>query len=274
MRFGLYGIQRGSIDPAVLAGRARRAEEAGLESLWVGDHVALPREARGDTEPRLDAVTALSFLAAVTSRVRLGFGVLVLPQRQPVLMAKQVTSIDVLSGGRLIVGIAAGYVEPELRALGVPMAERGARTDEYLAAMRELWTSLEPSFAGRFVSFDGVFQTPRPVQRPHPPIVVGGHSDAAMRRAVLSANGWYGVYVDLTETAALLARLGAVAAECERPPELGELEITITPRPPVDLTVVRRYEELGVHRLLVQPSSLDGDAVDDVIRDLGRLPGS
>jgi probable F420-dependent oxidoreductase len=270
MRFGLYGIQRGSIDPAVLAGRARRAEDAGLESVWVGDHVALPRAARGDTEPRLDAVTALSYLAAVTSRLRLGFGVLVLPQRHPVLMAKQIASIDVLTGGRLLVGIGAGYVEPELRALNVPMAERGARTDEYLAAMRELWTADEPSFAGRFVSFDGVFQTPKPVQKPHPPIVVGGHSDAAMRRAVRSANGWYGVYVDLEETASLLARLRTVAAECGRPVSLGELEITITPRPPVDLSTVERFEELGVHRLLVQPSSLDGDAVDEVIRGIGR----
>jgi probable F420-dependent oxidoreductase len=269
MEFGLYGIQRGSIDPAVLAGRARRAEEAGFESIWVGDHVALPREARGDTEARLDAVTALAYLAAVTTRVRLGFGVLVLPQRQPVLMAKQITSIDVLSGGRVIVGIGAGYVEPELKSTGVPLAERGARTDEYLAAMRELWTSPEPAFDGRFVSFDGVFQTPQPVQKPHPPVVVGGHSDAAMRRAVRSANGWYGVYVSLEETVALLHRLRAVAAE--RPSELGELEITITPRPPLDLSTVERYAELGVHRLLVQPSALDGDAVDEVIREVGRL---
>jgi len=271
MEFGLYGIQRGSIEPAVLAGRARRAEEAGFESIWVGDHVALPREARGDTEARLDAVTALAYLAAVTTRVRLGFGVLVLPQRQPVLMAKQITSIDVLSGGRVIVGIGAGYVEPELRATGVPLAERGARTDEYLAAMRELWTSPEPTFDGRFVSFDGVFQTPRPVQKPHPPVVVGGHSDAAMRRAVRSANGWYGVYVDLAETAELLARLRAVVAGFERPAELGELEITITPRPPLDLSTVERYAELGVHRLLVQPSSLDTAEVDEVIRGVGRL---
>jgi probable F420-dependent oxidoreductase len=271
LKFGLYGIQRGSIEPAVLAGRARRAEEAGLESIWVGDHVALPRTEDGDTEARLDAVTALSYLAAVTKRVRLGFGVLVLPQRQPVLMAKQITSIDVLCGGRLIVGIAAGYVEPELRALGVRMSERGARTDEYLAAMRTLWTSAEPSFDGQFVSFSGVFQTPRPVQQPHPPIVVGGHSDAAMRRAVRHGSGWYGVYVDVEETAALLARLRTTAAECERPESLGELEITITPRPPVDLSAVRRYEELGVHRLLAQPSSLDGSDVDQLIGDLGRL---
>ena len=120
MKIGLYGIQRGSVDPAVLAARARMAEDAGLESVWVGDHVALPRDL-GGAQPRLDAVVALSYLAAVTTRVRLGFGVLVVPQRHPVVLAKQVTSIDVLTGGRLIVGVGAGYVEQELRAVGVPM---------------------------------------------------------------------------------------------------------------------------------------------------------
>ena len=263
MKIGLYGIQRGSIDPAVLAARARMAEDAGLESVWVGDHVALPRDL-GGAQPRLDAVTAVSYLAAVTTRVRLGFGVIVVPQRHPVVLAKQVTSIDVLTGGRLIVGVGAGYVEPELRALGVPMDERGARTDEYLAAMRELWTSPEPSFEGRFVRFDGVLQPPPPVQRPHPPIVVGGHSDAAMRRAGRVGTGWYGVYVDLDETAALLKRLRAVTGRTD-------LEITITPREAVTRDVLSRYEDLGVHRLLAQPASMDDDGPERLIDTLGRL---
>ena len=134
MKLGLYGLHRGSsAEPETLHRRARLAEDAGFESLWVGDHVALPfGGADPPDEPRLEAVVALSHLAAVTSRVRLAFGLLVLPQRQPVLLAKQVSSIDVLSKGRLIVGIGVGYVEPELRALGASLADRGARTDEYL----------------------------------------------------------------------------------------------------------------------------------------------
>ena len=270
LKFGLYGLLRGSgIEPDTLARRARLAEEAGFESLWVGDHIALPAEMDG-TQPRLEVVAALSYLAAVTTRIRLGFGVIVLPQRQPVLLAKQLSSIDILSKGRLTVGIGVGYVEPELRALGVSLADRGARTDEYLAAMRTLWTEPAPSFEGRFVSFDGVFQRPQPVQRPHPPIVVGGHSPAAQRRAVTSANGWYGVYLDVEQTAEALAGLRNVAAGCDRPASLGELEITITPPGPIDFDAARRYADLGVRRLVIPPRATESSGIEELIQSVGE----
>ena len=235
MRFGLYGIQRGSIDPAVLARRARRAEEAGIESVWVGDHVALPREARGDTEPRLDAVTALSYLAAVTTRIRLGFGVLVLPQRHPVLMAKQITSIDVLTGGRLIVGMAAGYVEPELAGAG--RADARARRPHRRV----------PGGDARTVDVAGaVVRGPvRLVRRRVPDAAAGaaaapadrrrralGRGDAAggpLRQRLVRACTW-----SSRRRRRCWHGCAAVTAECERPPELGELEITITPREPMD----------------------------------------
>jgi probable F420-dependent oxidoreductase len=270
MKFGLYGLLRGGVEPATLAGRARLAEECGFESLWVGDHIALPGD--DGRQPRLEVVVAVSYLAATTSTVRLGFGVIVLPQRQPVLLARQLSSIDVLSRGRLIAGFGVGYVEPELRAMGVPLAERGARTDEYLAAMRVLWTDPEPSFAGRFVSFDGVYQRPAPVQQPHPPIVIGGHSTAAMRRAATTANGWYGVYLDVDETAVALTRLREVAAGCDRPPGLGELEITITPPPrrPIDHPTAVRYADLGVDRLVLTPADHDGADMEELIRSAGE----
>src|SRR6266496_3747646 len=127
LKLGLYGLHRGgSADPDTMVRRARLAEEAGFESLWVGDHIALP-SGLGDPpdQPRIEAVVALAHMAALTSRVRLCFGVIVLPQRQPVLLAKQLASIDVLSKGRLTVGVGVGYVEPELRALGVSLADRG-----------------------------------------------------------------------------------------------------------------------------------------------------
>jgi len=270
LKFGLYGLLRGSgIEPDTLARRARLAEEAGFESLWVGDHIALPAEMDG-TQPRLEVVAALSYLAAVTTRIRLGFGVIVLPQRQPVLLAKQLSSIDILSKGRLTVGIGVGYVEPELHALGVSLADRGARTDEYLAAMRTLWTEPAPSFQGRFVSFDGVFQRPQPVQRPHPPIVVGGHSPAAQRRAVTSANGWYGVYLDVEQTAEALAGLRNVAAGCDRPASLGELEITITPPGPIDFDAARRYADLGVRRLVIPPRATESSGIEELIQSVGE----
>lgn len=272
LKLALYGLHRGSsADPDTLARRARAAEDAGLDALWVGDHIALPADGDGDpaAQPRLEAIVTLAHLAAVTTRIGLGVGVIVLPQRQPVLLAKQLTSIDVLSNGRLTVGVGVGYVEPELTALGASLADRAARTDEYLAAMRALWDEPVPSFSGEFVSFDGVIQRPRPVQHPHPPIVVGGHSPRAYRRAVQLGNGWYGWDLDVDQTAAALAALRTAEDRYERPAELGELEITVTPSGPVDLDTARRYADLGVHRLVHQPDTMDGTAIDELIASLG-----
>jgi probable F420-dependent oxidoreductase len=267
MKLALFGLHRGSSsEPDTLARRARAAEAAGFESLWVGDHIALPADAVDPaTQPRLEAVIAVTHLAALTTRVRVAIGVIVLPQRQPVLLAKQLASIDVLSGGRLIVGVGVGYVDAELRALGASLADRGARTDEHLAAMRALWDEPTPSFDGRFVKFDGVVQRPRPVQRPHPPIVVGGHSQSAFRRAVQAGNGWYGWDLDVEHTARALADLRESSHRHQRPAELGELEITITPPGVPDLETARRYAALGVHRLAIQPHTMDGSAMDDLI---------
>jgi probable F420-dependent oxidoreductase len=271
VNFALYGLHRGSsADPTTMVRRARLAEEAGFESLWVGDHIALPVGAPDPADqPRIEAVVALSYLAAATTRVRLGFGVIVLPQRQPVLLAKQVSSIDALSRGRLIVGVGAGYLEPELRALGVPLAERGARTDEYLSAMLSLWGDQTPSFDGRYVSFTDVLQRPQPVQRPHPPVVIAGHSAAAFRRAVKQGNGWYGWELSLDETASALAALRQAAQRHERPAALGDLEITVTPPGPITVEIARRYAEIGVSRLLLQPHTMDGSAMDELIETAG-----
>lgn len=201
--------------------------------------------------------------------MRLAFGVLVLPQRQPVLLAKQLSSIDYLSNGRLIVGIGVGYVEPELRALGVSLDVRGARTDEYLAAMRMLWAEPVPTFEGRSVSFSGVVERPRPVQQPHPPIVIGAQSPTAFPRVVQAANGWYGWDLTLEKTAEALSGLRDVAQRFQRPAELGPLEITVTPQAAVDADAPRRYADLGVDRLVLQPPTLDGSAMDDLIASIG-----
>jgi probable F420-dependent oxidoreductase len=273
LELALYGLHRGSsTDPDTLVRRARAAEDAGLDALWVGDHIALPADGDGDPaeQPRLEALVTLAHLAAMTTRIGLGVGVIVLPQRQPVLLAKQLTSLDVLSKGRLTVGVGVGYVEPELTALGASLADRAARTDEYLAAMRALWDEPVPSFDGEFVQFSGVIQRPRPAQRPHPPIVVGGHAPRAYRRAAQLGNGWYGWDLDPDQTADALASLRAAEATHGRPPELGELEITITPPGPVDLDTARRYADLGVHRLVYQPDTMDGTAIDDLIDSLAN----
>src|SRR5262247_530287 len=162
LRFGLFAMTTGPCSyPETAARVARAAEAAGFESLWGGEHVVLPdpRVAPSPLEPRdriIDPIVALTFLAAHTSRVRLGTGIIILPQRNPLVLAKELATLDVLSKGRLIFGVGVGYLEPEFRALGAPFEDRGPVTDEYLAAMRAIWTESAPSYRGRFAAFDGV----------------------------------------------------------------------------------------------------------------------
>jgi probable F420-dependent oxidoreductase len=265
MDLALFGLHRGpGIEPETLARRARAAEDAGFESLWVGDHVAPP--VRAGKDDRIEAVVAVGFLAAVTSRVRLAIGVVVLPQRHPVLLAKQLSSLDILTGGRLTVGVGAGYVEEELAAFGVPLTERGARTDDYLATMRAIWRG-ETSHEGRFVSYQGVAQSPSPVQRPHPPIVVGGHSPAALNRAARQGNGWFGWDLDLADTGVMLASLRRAVRTEERPARLGVLEITVAPKERLRLDVARRFADLGVHRLVLR--ARPGETFEKLIAGAG-----
>jgi probable F420-dependent oxidoreductase len=241
-------------DPTVAVRVARHAEELGYDSLWAGEHVVVPSPRVAPSpmepdEPILDPLVLLAHLAAHTSRVRLGTGVIVLPQRNPLVLAKQLASLDVVSGGRLVVGIGAGYLEPELTAIGVPMAERGSRTDEFLAAMRALWTSDAPSFSGTHVRFAGVDAHPRPVQRPLP-VVIGGRTAAAHRRAARDADGWYGYMHSPESTAEHVAALRKAAADAER--DLS-LHISVTPERRLDAATVQAYAAAGVDRLIVAP---------------------
>jgi probable F420-dependent oxidoreductase len=267
LKFGLYGLHKGdNVSRDTLAQRACRAERGGFESLWIGDHIALPLDAPDPAdEPRLEAVVAVSHLAAVTDTVGLAFGVIVLPQRQPVLLAKQISSIDALAEGRLTVGVGVGYLEAELQAMGATLADRGARTDEYLDAMLALWGEGAASFDGSFVSFVEVMQTPRPVQQPHPSLVIGGNSAAAMRRAVRVASGWFGWGLTPGEAADAVTRLHEIQASDERRPAPGEIEITITPSAEVDYDLACRYAEAGVDRLVLEPPTSVGSAMDDLI---------
>lgn len=269
VKFGLYGLHRGpGIAPSVLARRAEAAEQAGFESLWVGDHVALPADLPGSDEPRLEALAALLYLAAVTSTVRLAAGVLVIPQRNPVLLAKQLTSLDVLSEGRLIVGVGVGHIEGELTALGVPMSERRSRTEDGLARMRELWAG--PPTRGDGSVDHGVVQFPTPVQDPHPPIVVGGHSQAALARAARIGNGWFGWLTTPDRTRELIQHLEEHVGARPRPAMLGPLEITVAAPGKVTLEVVEAYEGIGVSRLVVGPDAADGSEPDRFIEAFHR----
>lgn len=252
----------------MLARRAVLAEDAGFESLWVGDHIALPSDLPGADEPRLEALAALFYLAATTSAVRLGAGVLVIPQRNPVLLAKQLTSLDVLSEGRLIVGVGVGHVEAELAALGVPMSERGHRTDDGLARIRELWAGSRTA-RDRAVGHE-VVQFPAPLQDPHPPIVVGGHSGAALARAARIGNGWFGWLTPVDQTRELIQHLKDLVEAQRRPAMLGPLEITVAAPGEVTLDVVDAYKRIGVSRLVVGPDTAEGSEHDRFIEDFQR----
>jgi alkanesulfonate monooxygenase SsuD/methylene tetrahydromethanopterin reductase-like flavin-dependent oxidoreductase (luciferase family) len=172
-----------------------------------------------------------------------------------------VATLDVLSGGRVMLGVGAGYLEPEFRALGANFAERGAVTDEYIDAMRALWHDEHPAYHGQFTDFAGIDAYPRPVQRPIP-LITGGHSAPAYRRAVARAHGWYGYWLTPQQAAESLAGLAAAARQLQRPAELGDLEISVTP-PRGRLTAERaaEYADAGVHRLVVlAPDGPDGSA--------------
>jgi probable F420-dependent oxidoreductase len=279
MKYGIYGINVGPCaDPETAVRVARAAEQAGYESLWTGEHVVLPDPQVPPSPappelPFLDPAVALAWLAAHTERLRLATGIIILPQRNPLVLAKELASVDVVSGGRLIFGIGVGYLKPEFDALGVPFVKKGPRTDEYLDAMLALWTEPRPAYRGEFVSFEGVQAMPRPLQRPPPPIVVGGTSSGAYRRAVERGHGWYGFALDADATARCLEGLEHARREHERPAELGELEITITPPGPIDRDTSRRFEDLGVHRLVALAMRRTADEMVDVVRKTAAAVG-
>ncbi|MFG2638366.1 LLM class F420-dependent oxidoreductase [Streptomyces sp. NPDC048362] len=227
MRVGLHALGIGDgARPEVIRAVATAAEAHGFARLWCGEHVVLvdapasryPYSADGRIAVAadvdwLDPLLALTFAAAVTSRIELATGVLLLPEHNPVLVAKQAATLDVLSAGRFSVGIGVGWSAEEFAALGVPFAARGRRTDEYLAAMRTLWSQDPASFAGEFLRFDAIRVNPKPLRGGWLPVVAGGNSHAALRRAATLADGWYGFNVPAADVP---SRIAVLADECAR----------------------------------------------------------
>jgi probable F420-dependent oxidoreductase len=277
MKLGLAGINVGTMAVPEFGRLAALAESLGYDSLWTAEHIILPDLPPGETPrpgttPFLDSVAALGFLAAHTRTMKLATGVLLLPQHNPLLLAKQLASVDVLCNGRLIVGIGVGSIEVEARGMNVPMSERGARANDYLNAMIAMWTMPHPTYSGRHVSFEGINAYPRPVQQPHPPFVVGGRAEGALRRTVRYAAGWYGYAMSVDQTSELLATLASVRARVQRPAELGDIEITIAPSETITAETIAAYGDIGVSRLLVRPPQAGGmEAVERSIREFAHL---
>ncbi len=254
-RLGLFALNQHADGREVLGRIAPLAEELGYDSLWMGEHVVVPDPHTPPSpmqprDPILDPLVALAFAAAHTERMLLATGIIILPQRNPLVLAKQLASLDRVTGGRLLFGMGVGYLEPEMAAIGVPMERRGTRAVEYLQAMRALWEQEQPAFEGEFVRFSGVNAHPRPLQEPLP-VVMAGHSSAAHRRAARYAQGWYGFMLDLDATAEQVKGLDAALAEAGRTRD--GFEITVTPRGRLDAEQVAAYGRLGVDRLVLVP---------------------
>jgi probable F420-dependent oxidoreductase len=261
VKIGLYGAGLGALASPATGRVGRRAEELGFESLWTGEHMVLPATGpshRPPTHPFLDPLVALAFLAATTSRIRLGAGVLLVPQRHPVQLAKELASLDVLSNGRLLVGVGIGHVRPEMAALGVDPRTRASRMLESLAAMKSLWYDERPRFDGRWVSFDDVVAYPKPQQRPLP-ILFGGGAPAVLERAARHGDGWFGLGLTPEQAADGIRALRRHAEAVGRDPEI--LEVTVTPPRRIDAATLDDYQRVGVHRLVV---ACEGATVDDV----------
>ena len=258
MRFGIALPQYGPATADGLTRAARQAEELGFDDVWVADHIAVPVGAPYPPSFLLEALATLSFAAAVTTRIGLGTSVLVLPLRQPVVAAKQVATLDVLSGGRLTLGLGAGWLREEFEACNVEYRKRGDLMDEAIAVLRACWASAPTSFTGPTVSFTDMKVQPLPGR--HIPMWIGGVSERALRRAVEHGDGWTGAFQTVDDIAGVVKRL-----RIDRP----EPEFTLSTRIDVDglsgdLDALRRELDslagLGITHVLTAPAQrgLDG----------------
>ncbi|MGB1685973.1 MAG: LLM class F420-dependent oxidoreductase, partial [Pseudomonadales bacterium] len=241
MKIGTFSTFMSPIcTPEVIGDIGRRAEEIGLDSIWMGEHVVLfdktetpyPGSADGklpvpEGGGMLDTVATFGYLAACTKTLRFGTGITLLPQRNPVYTAKEFTTLDWLTGGRIDFGIGVGWCKEEVEACGYDFSTRGRRCDEILEMMQQLWTEPLAEFHGEFYDLEPCRMDPKPLQKPHIPIIVGGHSPAGFKRAAKYGAGWYGFQLDLENTASIITALDAALAEEGRSRD--DFELIITP---------------------------------------------
>ena len=276
---GMEDIQ-GVIDLAV------GAEELGFDSVWASEHVfnvSYVYDRIGD-KPYYEPLTVLTYVAAMTSTIGLGTSVLVLPYHNPIRLAKVAATLDVLSGGRVMLGVGVGVIEEELEAMGSPFAERGAISDEMIAVMKELWTKDDPSFLGKYHSFSGMKFTPKPVQKPHIPIIIGGTSKAAIRRAARSGTVWHPTALSPQALAEGMDYLKEQTVKAGRDPS--EISVSISAAignthnhnryslgedPEEILERSQKYQEMGLERLVVSPNTRDQTQLRPIMEMLAEV---
>lgn len=289
--------------PVAVRTLAQSAEALGFDTVWLADHIVIPRNVSSPypyaaggaspfdpSQPFYEPLSVLNFMAGCTERIRLGTHVLIVPYRQPVYTAKILATLDALSGGRLIVGAGPGWLAEEFAALGLTnFAERGAVTDEYLRLFKELWTKDDPEFHGKYVQVSGIGFQPKPVQRPHPPIWIGGHSGPALRRAARLGDGWMPIglrppaLLQPPEMGEKIARLRTLLREANRAEDAVTISLTVpfavtkTPASPRALmhgspeeiaSDLRRYQALGVQNINI---NLPGFAINEQVEAMEQF---
>lgn len=286
MKVGIIPINVGVSDPEQMVAFAQKAESVGLESVWTFEHAVVPldytsrypysRSGKMAVTPEthfVDPLIALSFVAAHTKTIRLGTGINILPQANPLMAAKQVASLDFVSGGRFIYGVGAGWLEEEFNALGVPFEKRGARFDDYLVAIKKVWSGEVVEHQSAHVQWSGWKSYPLPVQKPHPPIVIGGTGDAAMRRVVAHGDGWFAPTAGTQQLAELIGKLHAEAKRVGRDPNTIEIS-AMWFYGGEGIESVAAYRDLGVSRLIAPLYALGGgfiEGLDKLGDELAKL---
>ena len=285
MKFGFsLSNNQGIEDVQSILQLATRAEELGLDSVWASEHVFSTSYIfeRIGNRPYYEPLVLLSYVAATTKRVSLGTTVLVLPYHNPIRLAKTAATLDVLSGGRLVIGVGVGMIEQESNAMGSPFAERGAITDEAIAIMKELWSQEDPSYQGRFHSFSGMKFSPKPLQKPTIPLLIGGVSRAAIRRAARVGDGWHPNALPPEELSQGIRYLQEQAQAAGKDPSRVPVSVSASlgsgrsgtyalgTDPEEIIQKVRTYESLGVDHVVVSPDTRDAEEMLPALEILGR----
>lgn len=283
LRFGLAFASSIGTDPSSALEVARVAEEVGFDSVWGGEHVIFPSSIESaypytpdgkvpatPETPIPDPLIWLAYVAAAAPTLRLGTCILILPQRNPLVLAKELATLDHLTNGRVELGIGVGWMREEFEALGIPWERRGARTDEYVAALRTIWSGAHVEFHGEFVDFEPLTCTPRPAQGANIPILVGGDTPAAIRRAARLADGYFPGEGDPAKLAELIAALRAECTLQGRDPAEVEINAMFGAQMKDPVTGAAQMVEMGVGRAMVPAFFFAGDGGLDRLRQFGE----
>jgi probable F420-dependent oxidoreductase len=279
MKFGLMFVNSGPFsNHDLLAHLAQAAEQCGFESLWTVEHVVIPKDYQspypysksgkipgGEDVAIPDPLLPLSFAAALTKKIRLATGVVILPQRHPLYLAKEIATLDLLSGGRVLLGVGSGWLKEEFDALGLDFHARGARTDEAIQAMRACWRENASSFHGKHFNFGPVFSYPKPAHN-DVPIHIGGHSSAAAKRAGRLGDGFFPAVSEIPKLQELFATMREAARKAGRDPT--QIELSCMARAAVDS--VKAVEDIGISRVVVAPPAFDKEGLSRGLEKIGN----